>query len=300
MENTQMQGHQTTQSGKELCQDWNFQVNLPTDPIKRRAKVALGQALSVLFPNRQDQIQRAERPLPYALLDRLIATALMDRLIRQGRTDIIAEIHKHIWRRPDVLAWYATTEDWFTNRFLTEQVDFVDELQKVVSESKYHSLCEFGCGRGLLINYLASRLGGVQRFIGLDLNEHQIELNRARFSNPKLSFVATDALAWLNQQPQPGWIFFSYDALPYVPEVELEALLNNFRAKLAPTLFAIMEVIDVKHDLERELTSRPFDGVLHLSHNYPELFRRTGYTVRYRDERRTGGGRWILMLATVG
>jgi Methyltransferase domain len=286
--------------GSELCQDWNFQVNLPTDPIKRRAKVALGQALSVVLPKRQKQIQLAKRPLPYALPDRLIATALMDRLIREGRTDVIADMHKHIWRRPDVLAWYATTEDWFTNRFLTEQIDFVDELQKVVSEGNYHSLCEFGCGRGLLSNYLAGRLDGVQQFIGLDLNEPQIELNRARFTNPKLSFHATDALAWLNQQTQPGWIFFSYDALPYVPKSELEALLNHFSSKRAPALFAIMEVIDAKHDLERDPTSRPFDGVLHLSHNYPELFRRAGYTVRYRDERRTGGGRWILMLATVG
>lgn len=125
-----MQEHQVgvktlAPAGAELCQDWNFQVNLPTDPIKRRAKVAIGQVLSVLLPNRQKQIQRGERPLPYVMLDRLIATALMDRLIREGRTDLIADMHKHIWRRPDVLAWYATTEDWFTNRFLTEQVALV-------------------------------------------------------------------------------------------------------------------------------------------------------------------------------
>ena len=295
-----MQNHQPTASAPELCQDWNFQINIPGDPIKRRVKVTLGQALSLLLPSRLRQLELGERPLPYALLDRLIGTALMDRLVREGRTEAIAEMHKRIWRRPDVLAYYATTESWFKNRFLTEHVDFVEQLQKVVDEGCYHSLCEFGCGRGLVANYLAGHLEGIEQFVGIDLNEHQIQLNRARFSNPKLSFEATDAVAWINQQTRPGWILFSYESLLYVPQRELERLVSNLAKNLAPAAVAVMEILERNHDLEREPESRPFEGVHHLSHNYPELLKRAGYTIRYQGERNTGGVRWILLLATVG
>lgn len=290
---------QAAASAPELCQDWNFQINLPSDPIKRRVKVALGQALNVVFPHRHQQLQQGQRPLPYALIDRLIATALMDRLLREGRTDAITEMHKRIWRRPDALAYYTTTEKWFTNRFLSEHIHFIKQLKEVVDGGHYHSLYEFGCGRGLVTNYLAEHLEGIQQFIGLDLNEHQIEMNRVRFSNPKLSFVATDAVAWLNQQTQPGCILFSYGSLMYVLQRDLEHLLSNMAKNFAPAAFAVMEIVAHDHDMEREFESRPFEAVHHLSHNYPALAKRAGYTIRYRDERETTGRRWILMLATV-
>lgn len=295
-----MQKDQVAASAPELCQDWNYQVNIPSSPIKRRMKVALGQSLGVLLPDRLKQLQQGQRPLPYALVDRLLATALLDRLLREGRNDAIADLHKSIWKRPDVLAYYATTESWFTNRFLTEHVDVVGEMQKVVDEGQYHSLCEIGCGRGLLTNYFADTLKGVDRFIGLDLNERQIDMNRARFTNPKLSFSAGDALAWIKQQTQPGWIVTSYESLLYFSQAELEDLFASVAKNLAPAAFAIMEILDRKYDLEREATSRAFDGVLHFSHNHPELLKRAGYTIRYQEERNTGGVRWILLVATIG
>jgi SAM-dependent methyltransferase len=295
-----MQKYQASVSAPELCQDWNFQINLPSNPIKLRVKVALGQSLGVLLPDRVKQLEQGQRPLPYALLDRLIATALADRLLREGRTDVIADMHKSIWKRPDVLAYYATTESWFANRFLTEHVDFVEQLQKVADEGEFHSLCEIGCGRGLLTNYFADQLGRIDRFIGLDLNQPQIEMNRTRFTNPKLEFVATDALTWIKQQMRPGWIVTSYESLLYFSQAEIEDLFVTVANTLAPAAFGIIEILDRKHDLEREPASQAFDGVLHLSHNYPELLKRAGYTVRYQDQRTTGGVRWILILATVG
>jgi hypothetical protein len=44
----------------ELCQD--FQINLPSNPIKRWAKVSLGQALIALLPARPKQLQQGQRP----------------------------------------------------------------------------------------------------------------------------------------------------------------------------------------------------------------------------------------------
>jgi SAM-dependent methyltransferase len=289
---------QATASAPELCQDWNFQIDLPSSPLKRRAKVALGQALSFVLPRRLEQIKQGQRPLPYALIDRLIATALMDRLLREGRTDAILEMLKRIWRRPDALAYYTTTESWFTNRFLTEHIDFIEQLKTVAAGGHYQTLYEFGCGRGLVTNYLAEHLEGIQNFIGLDLNEHQIEMNRIRFNNPKLSFLGTDAVAWLNQQTQPGCILFSYGSLMYVLQADLEHLLNNMAKNLAPAAFAVMEIVGHDHDMDREFESRPFEAIHHLSHNYPALARRAGLTIRYRDERTTAGRRWIFLLAT--
>jgi SAM-dependent methyltransferase len=283
----------------ELCQDWNFQVNLPSNPIKRRVKVTLGQSLGVLLPDRLKQLQQGQRPLPYALLDRLLATALWDRLLREGRSDVIANLHRSIWKRPDVQAYYETTESWFNNRFLTEHVQIVGEMQKVAANGQYHSLCEIGCGRGLMTSYFADNLKGVDRFFGLDLNETQIEMNRARFTNPKVNFSAGDALAWIKQQTRPGWIVTSYESLLYFSQVELEDLFAYVAKNLAPAAFAIMEILDSKYDLQRETASRAFDGVLHFSHNHPELLRRAGFTIRYQEERKTGGVRWILLLATI-
>ncbi|HZC35138.1 MAG TPA: class I SAM-dependent methyltransferase [Chthoniobacterales bacterium] len=261
----------------------------------------MGQGLCGLLPERIIELHRGERPLPYTLLDRLIVTALMDRLLSKGRGDVIAGMHQKIWRSPDALRYYSRLENWFKDVFLKQQIEFVSEVQKVAKAGRFQSLCDIGCGMGWLTNYLADHLIGIERFIGLDLNEHQIARNRNLYSNPKLSFVATEAVAWINQQARPGWFFFTYESLIYVPQLELEQLLSKIAKTLAPAAFAIMEVIDKNHDLAKEEPSRPFDSALHLSHNYPELFKRAGYTIQYQAERtEPADARWIWLIATAG
>jgi trans-aconitate methyltransferase len=103
-------------------------------------------------------------------------------------------------------------------------------LRRVVAESpaSYSTLCEIGCGPGLVVNYLVDALPGIEQFVGLDLSATQIARNRAAIVRPKLPYEAGEAHGWLNEYGGTGWIIFcAGGVLEYLAPERLETLSGH-------------------------------------------------------------------------
>src|SRR5207302_4427298 len=132
------------------------------------------------------------------LQDRLMAAFLIDSRLRRGCLEELSHFHQQFWASDDALAAHAAIEQHFDSwRARTEGL--MGALEQKGACGRYGTLCEIGCGNGRVLDHLAGRVGGIGRFIGVDLSETQTALNRRRYPNPKLEFVCAEALGWIGR-----------------------------------------------------------------------------------------------------
>lgn len=268
--------------------------------VKGRLKQQLGALLASLMSQRAARLAQGRIADDLSLTDRLVIAGLVRRHERQGTLDQLNGLHDWLWSSRQAVAFHeqaqARFQSWWQDTHSAIVAPLFDELQ--AEPGRYHTLCEIGCGSGLVLNDLAQRLPQFEQLIGLDLSAEQIARNRARYATqPRLRFDSGDAAVWLRQQARPGWVYFSNaGVLEYFPEAKLRSLLCQ-AASLRPAMFAIVEPVDRAHDLDRQLASRNYGAERSWSHHYPHLFRDCGYTLRWQREIEFGGMRWMMLIA---
>ena len=67
-----------------------------------------------------------------------------------------------------------------TATFSAANAPFVEAFREVLAKGRYHTLCEIGCGSGLVLNDLAHRLPQLDTLWGIDLSEQQTARNWRR------------------------------------------------------------------------------------------------------------------------
>jgi SAM-dependent methyltransferase len=267
---------------------------------KRFLKRSLGEAVAWLRPDIVRKIESGvgTSRLPAwgaSLADRLVTEALIARHTAAGSEERLAEAHRVFWTGEPAMAIHEEAQRRFEHSFLGEHFPFVEALERVLGEGRYHTLCEIGCGAGLAIDHFARRLPALKRLIGLDLCRKQVALNRQRYGDPRLEFVADDATSWIPAHAAPGTAFLTYNGvLEYFTQPALEALFAAIAAQ-APACIALVEPIAPDYDLEHEVRSRLFGGELSLSHNYPRALAAAGFHVRWQRE--LPRGRYLMMIA---
>ncbi|MDB5971339.1 MAG: hypothetical protein JWQ90_3789 [Hydrocarboniphaga sp.] len=269
--------------------------------LKGRLKAGVGVVLASLMTQRAASLAEGRVADDLSLADRLLIAGLVRRHERLGTLDQLNGLHDWLWAGRQALAFHeqaqARFESWWVERHSAIVSPLYDELSAI--PGRYTTLCEIGCGSGLVLADLERRLPQPKRLIGLDLSAEQTERNRRCYrDSSRLSFDSGDAAAWLPAQAQPGWALFSNaGVLEYFPEAKLRKMLR-YLAGLRPAAFAIVEPVDRSHDLDRQLASRNYGVERSWSHNYPYLFTDCGYTLRWQRELDFAGLRWMLLLAT--
>jgi SAM-dependent methyltransferase len=275
--------------------------------LKRRlTKVAKETAGRFLLPFRPDLRRKIEaqglerysghfREVPLA--ERLVLAALLARQNASGAQSTIVDAHRRYWASPDA-APYTSLESRISHVSAGgKHYPLIEALDQIVAAGGYHTLCEIGCGSGLVLDHLGRRWPNLRELVGLDLSAEQVARNRQHFSDPRLRFDAADATAWIPSQAQAGTIFLTYDGvLEYFTEPALEAVLFSLAAR-PPICFALVEPIASDYDLDREERSRLFGGEMSFSHNYPHAFVKAGFRIRWQQEI---PGRYMMMIATAG
>lgn len=273
---------------------WHFPLALPTNPIKRIAAIKIGQILAMLMPTIANDFVNGVRPSSTKLRDRLILAYLVENRLRAGRLDELSHLHHQYWQSHLALSAHAELQKSAEFRIQLHH-ELVSKLEEVARIGQHRTLCEIGCGNGWALNYLAGRFETVERFIGLDLSQEQIEIDRSRYRNPKLNFICADALAWIETEGRPGWIFWCHGGVfEYLPQKQLERLLSFVAKSLRPAVFAIAEPLAPDHQLHSEKDSRPFGRELSFSHNHEALFRQAGFLIHYSNDWNNQEG-WRLM-----
>lgn len=277
----------------------NFPLRLPSSPAKRAIKVLIGRILLSLNRARESQLESGEVEHPFSLSDRLRVAALVDRHLKQGTMDRLARIQERFWAGQQATSFHTQAEKrfqtWWIERHSIVATWMLDEIKRL--PGAYHELVEIGCGSGLVLADLATRLS-FGRFVGLDLSEEQIRINRERFRDPRLHFEAGDAAAWIDQELKPGSIVFTNaGVLEYFSTDRLAALLSCVASR-SPAMIAIVEPLGLDYDPDLESEPRTYGAENSLSRPYLRMLRHAGFTIRQFKSDVCDGHRMLICLAT--
>lgn len=276
--------------------------------LKSSGKQGVGNLLLHLFPHRAQKITQENFSLVNyvdgtrrGLIDRLMREAIAHRALSQPDQSQLSQLHQDYWRGEQGTLYHEQHRDKF--EFVWGHFEFVlDDLKKLLAQNpQITTLCEIGTGSGQLLNHLVHELPQIQEFIGIDLSPDTIEANRQQYTHPKLTFLADDAKAWIEQNAQPNWVYVSFrGVLEYFTEADLRELLTHIAQQQQPAIFISIEPVDRDHDLNTETDSRLYGEEFSFSHNYPHLFRQSGFIVLHASHQTLYYHKEHLTLAVAG
>ncbi len=271
--------------------------------LKQAVKIQIGRILMTLMPGLRRKVEDQGlqkfrfnyREAP--LVERIVFAAVTARLDSQPVHEQLAAAHRTFWSSERAIDYHKSLAARIANGLLGEHLPLVEALEEVLATGRFRELCEIGCGSGYVIDHLAQRWPGLEKFTGIDLSADQIRLNQGNFTNPKLNFVAGDAAAWIDANATPGTAFLTYSGvLEYFTEPALATMLKRL-SRSGPVCFALLEPIAREHDLDADPRSHLYGSERSFSHNYPRLFKEAGFTIRWRQELFTH--RFLMMVATI-
>jgi len=266
-----------------------------------RLKLAknLGNTLVFLFPNKARQLSENRITLIHKnkkklnIFERLMRYALVEKLEKIENHDKIAELNRKFWINNKAIELFIETEETFKTDFLPN-CSFIFEIlkQELLNQSiQFDTIVEIGTGNGDVLNYLSTEFPQINKFIGIDLSKDQTALNCVKFQkNKKLEFVALDAYDWVKENGKSNTIFVSSrGVLEYFLEQRLQDLFHEIN-QLGKTYFVAIEPNDASHDFEKQPQTQLYGNEPSFSHNYPYLFKKTGFTLWHFSQKLWSNG----------
>lgn len=262
-------------------------TNVKSTTTKTIARI-LGNILVFLLPNKARQLSENRITLVHknknklSILERLMRYALVQKLDKIEDHDTIAELNRKFWADNSATELFSETEDTFQTDFLPNCTFIFDILKDELSNQseQYDNIVEIGTGNGDVLKYLNIEFPQIKRLVGIDLSQHQIELNTKKFEKDhKLEFVAADAFDWVKEQGQKNTIFVSSrGVLEYFLEQRLQDFLIEIN-QLGKTIFVAIEPNGADHNFETHPNTQLYGSEPSFSHNYPKLFKNAGFSL---------------------
>lgn len=259
----------------------------------------LGNLLILAFPEKARKMSENRITLIHknkknmTVTEILMRIALIKKLEAIEDHDTIRDKNRNFWINNSAVELFNETEDGFKKDFLPNCTFIFKLLKEQLSktENEFLTIVEIGTGNGDVLNWLSSEFPNVQKLIGLDLSEHQIQMNREKFNtNKKLEFIAADAYDWIPDHCTSNTLFVSSrGVLEYFLEPRLQQLLKNI-SQLGAIYFVAIEPNGGDHDFEKKPNSQLYGNEPSFSHNYPLLFKNAGFEVWHFSQQPWLGG----------
>src|SRR3990170_2102587 len=145
----------------------------------------------------------------------------------------------------------------------------------------YDGVIELGTGNGWLLNRLSKKMARKRPLTGLDLNEHTILRDRAKYKkNKSLRFLCSDLPTYAKRHTLKRKLLISCFVLEFFSHRELIKLCKLLRTN-AQNYLAIIERIDSPHKVRQE--TKPIGGFSY-SHDYERIFKKYGIQKMYTHE----------------
>lgn len=279
----------------------NFPFATPGSPLKRWLKAKLGLLLAHLMPGRAQRLLTEGDPQHFSLLDRIILNSIADQAKKSGSPEVLAQmhqVHRRFWEGDGARLTHIRNHDEVLDWFGLGDQFALSALRRQLATGRYHTLCEIGCGAGMLLEFLQQQLPQPLQLIGLDLSAEQIRINRTRGA-PGLRYESGNAVEWLQKEAGPGWILLANGGVfEYFLPAELSQMFGHFAGKAAPAGLVLVEPVAHDHDFATAPESRVFGREQTFSHNYAQLARRAGFEVTaVNSDCVFGNLRWTLLAA---
>lgn len=264
-------------------------------------KYYAGAALAAALPSRRQVVEQAFT-LPdqshgqrWGWPERLIRFYLAH---REGPDDQLEDLHQRFWRSQRHDQWFAATESRTRLEYIPRLGTYVEDVRAVIQQMGITRVVEFGAGNGDWLAYLAEAWPKLQQYIGVDLAEEQMTLNRTR--HPQLAFEASDLQSWLSRQGGPNTIYVTNCGVcEYLSEATLRTVLAVAKAQSSGSLWFFVEPIADDFNLESDLHSRRQGHEFSFAHHYPHLLQENGSHVLWHRETRILDCRMLVLLAVL-
>ena len=273
---------------------------LPTHPLKRAIRVALGLVIAALRPQRLKSLLTALDPATLTTADRWMLSAHVHRQTLRGDQALAQRIHKAFWQSEAAAEWMGG-DSRYREMFLVHHIGIVDPLVAAARAMGAKRLHEIGCGRGDVLRHMAQAMPFLQSLTGLDLNARLLDDARQHTQDPRIRFVATDASQWLAENATAQDIVLTNGGVyEYWTQSQLQAHFSRL-SQLRPAVVALVEPLNPQHDFSTQPDSMPYGYEGSLSHNYPALLQACGFTVTFQQRITLQGGPypWLLLVATL-
>jgi len=233
-----------------------------------------------LSENRITLIHKNKRHLN--IFERLMRYSLVQKLEKIDDHEAIAEQNRNFWTNNKATELFLETEDTFNTDFLPNCTFIFDLLKKELSNQseEFNTLVEIGTGNGDVLDYLSLEFPHITCFVGIDLSQHQIEINNKKFEkNQRLEFVTADAVDWVKEHGHGNTIFVSSrGVLEYFLEQHLQEFLIQINL-LGKIIFIAIEPNGADHDFETQPNTQLYGNEPSFSHNYTRLFKNAGFSL---------------------
>ena len=266
--------------------------------FKAKTKSALGRAASLLFPQRATTLSQCPESEPAGILDRTLMSYLKRQAVLTRNESFFERLHQDFWKGKGGQVFSSNCDHRFYDLFLKRQREDFLALQKLWNRSDANQIVEFGCNSGLVLNYMTQELDGVTASMGIEINQHQVDANKASDSfDSRIKFECIDGGDWLLENGKQNTLFVSNGGvLEYFRRERLDKMFQHISQNLKPGLFFSSEPVATDHDWSRSTESVPFGEELSFSHNYTDLFESNGFEIAH--QRVTDFDSW-QMVATV-
>lgn len=267
-------------------------------PISRQLRILAGRVLAHFYPEKASRIDKAPHSENWGPIARLIRNGLYHRALAGSDFETLGRYLSDYWSVDAEANFHETYADRFHDQFLLRDVALLAEVERLVTrDHRYTSLCEIGCGNGMVLEHYNRHVSGLESFVGLDLSLRQINENQKAFDAP-MEFHHCDASEWIPHHGKAGTIYLTNGGvLECLTPRRVESLIQSAINRGRPTMFVIAENVATNHDLEADRSSHVYGPEYSFSHNYIYLFQAPGFRIRHFKERMILGERWIHLVA---
>ena len=252
--------------------------------LKQSVKELAGQAVAMFAPQKTKQLFESPESQPSGIQDKLIMAFLKRRAMLENQEDFFERLHIDFWQGDGGAVFSKNCDHRFDDLFLAKQKEDFDQLCEVWESHRPHHIVEFGCNSGLLLQYMTTKLPGVESSTGIEINAEQVGKNQAsdRFDK-RIKFVNSDGGDWLFKNGESNTLFVSNGGvLEYFRRERLNKMLSHISSNLGPSVFFAVEPVANDHNWGTTTESIPFGEELSFSHNYSDLFQSNGFEINHQ------------------
>ncbi len=277
--------------------NWNFPLSIPGNQVKKVIKNTVGRLALLLIPRLQTRLIKGS--YPSNSLERAALMVIFMKLTRESNQTAIDRLHRNLWSSSSYQAYYDVTSHRTRAMYKLMEEDLKSALAYVLEKMSPKKLIEIGCGDGTILNHLSKDFKSIPSFIGLDINDEQIELNSIKYKqNTALSFIADDALDFIRLiKKEAKVVYLTFGGvLEYFHQQNLISLLEAIYKQNNNSILFYEPILN-GFDPDKETESRSYGPELSFSHPYLYLLRKTGFKIVTYKTVKSAGGSWLFVCA---
>jgi predicted TPR repeat methyltransferase len=270
--------------------------------IKTQLKLLLGQIASRTCPALTRDVRSGDMGGKSKRIKRLIARAELKRLSRKGENASVEQALTGRWTTGNLMPdYYDVHADRFEKMFTGPHARIVDWLAAFAPVAGVSHVIEVGCGDGRALAAMSQRIDTISRWTGVDINTAIIDQNQKTYATqPKLNFIATDAVKWLDDNLEQGVLLMTYGGvMEYIAPETLRRWIDLVAQKNGAGIL-LTEPVDPDHNLVTDPNSHLWGTENSYSHNHRAILEAAGFRIVEHADLVWQSHRWVMILATPG